>query len=64
MVGLRTPAARLGAANVLLSAPGAGARPMLLIDGAGVGRGVGMSRLGAEALAVRGDCYRGQTDAR
>jgi hypothetical protein len=59
MVGSRTPAARLGAASVLLSAPGAGAQPMLLIDG----QGVGISQLRAEGLAEHGHCYHGQTGA-
>jgi hypothetical protein len=59
MVGLHTPAARFGAASVLLSAPGAGAQPMLLIDG----KGVGIGQLRAEGLAEHGWCHHGQTDA-
>jgi stage II sporulation protein D len=58
MVGSRALATALIAVGVLVAASAAGAEPMLVIDGAGEGHGVGMSQIGAEGLATHGDTYQ------
>src|SRR5271163_3375610 len=57
MVGLRTLAVAFAAAGLLVAAPGAHAQPMLVVDGAGDGHGVGMSQVGAEGFAQHGYSY-------
>jgi len=54
----RAPATAACVASLLLSASAAGASPLLLIDGAGNGHGVGMSQMGAEGLALHGYSYQ------
>lgn len=43
---------------MLVAASAAHAQPMLVIDGAGDGHGVGMSQIGAEGLALHGYNYQ------
>ena len=45
-------------ASLLLAASAAAAQPLLVIDGAGDGHGVGMSQVGAEGLAAHGYSYQ------
>jgi stage II sporulation protein D len=54
MVGWRHAAIPLALFAVLAGAQGAEAAPVLVIDGAGDGHGVGMSQTGAEGLALHG----------
>jgi stage II sporulation protein D len=54
MVGLRRAATLLALGAALSSAQIAEASPMLVIDGAGDGHGVGMSQVGADGLAMHG----------
>ncbi len=53
----RPPALAACVANLLLGASAANAQPLLVIDGAGDGHGVGMSQVGAEGLAAHGYSY-------
>jgi stage II sporulation protein D len=48
----------LSAVALLGTAAAAGAQPLLVIDGAGDGHGVGMSQVGAEGLALHGYTYQ------
>jgi len=54
----RAPATAACVASLLLSASAASASPLLVIDGAGDGHGVGMSQVGAEGLAQHGYSYQ------
>ncbi len=53
----RPPALAACVASLLLGASAANAQPLLVIDGAGDGHGVGMSQVGAAGLAAHGYSY-------